>query len=90
MLDLYLAFHEGRTINVWSLCLAANIPTSTAHRRIGELIEDGVFRRGPDGGRVMVSLTREYIEKLDQLFDDLAAAFGADGTNHQAPFGQSI
>jgi predicted transcriptional regulator len=77
-LDLYLAFHHGQAISIWSLCLAANIPTSTAHRKIGEMIEEGIFQRGMEGGRVMVSLTSEYIAKLDRLFDDLASALTED------------
>ena len=33
LLDLYVAQCEGRPIYLWSLCVAANIPLSSAHRR---------------------------------------------------------
>ncbi|MDB5726232.1 MAG: MarR-family transcriptional regulator [Novosphingobium sp.] len=78
LLDLYLAFHQSRAINIWSLCLAANIPSSTAHRKIGEMVDEGIFQRGTEGGRVMVNLTAEYIQKLDSLFDDLAGTLLED------------
>ncbi|WP_313802568.1 MarR family transcriptional regulator [Sphingobium sp.] len=87
MLDLYLAFHQGRAVSIWSLCLAANIPTSTAHRKIGEMVEEGIFHRGVDGGRVMVRLTAPYLEKLDRLFDELGDTAIADGIVHCEPSG---
>jgi predicted transcriptional regulator len=81
LLDLYIAFHERRETHISSLCLAANIPLSTAHRKIGEMVEDGILQRGFAGGRVTVDLTGEYVEKLDRLFDDLVKAVFADGAH---------
>ena len=90
LLDLYIAYHEGRETHISSLCLAANIPLSTAHRKVGEMVEDGILQRGVGGGRVSVDLTSEYVEKLDRLFDDLIAAMFADGPNcHNMP-GQAL
>ncbi|BAI99035.1 hypothetical protein Sj15T_10320 [Sphingobium sp. TA15] len=79
LLDLYIAFHEGRETHISSLCLAANIPLSTAHRKVGEMVQEGILQRGFAGGRVTVDLTGKYVEKLDRLFDDLIAAVFADG-----------
>ena len=74
LLDLYVAYHEARGVQIWSLCLASNIPTSTAHRKIGEMVEAGILVREADGGRVIVGLSAAYVEKLDALFDDLATS----------------
>ena len=71
LLDLYVARREQRSIQIWSLCVAANIPTSTAHRKIGEMIERGILVRNAEGGKVTVSLSDAYADKLELLFDDL-------------------
>ncbi|WP_157217980.1 MarR family transcriptional regulator [Flavisphingomonas formosensis] len=44
LLDLYLAHHERRAIYLWSLCIAANIPLSSAHRKISELVPERASR----------------------------------------------
>jgi len=75
LLDLYAALHEGRTTYLWSLCVAANIPMSSAHRKITELIGEDVLGRSgddADGRRVAVHLTPSTIATLDRLFDALA------------------
>ena len=75
LLDLYAALHEGRTTYLWSLCVAANIPMSSAHRKITELIGEDVLGRSgddADGRRVAVHLEPSTITTLDRLFDALA------------------
>lgn len=75
LLDLYLAHHEGRKTYVWSLCMAAHVPTTSAHRKIAELAAKGWLRRGPDredGRRIAVELTFESLTRLDTLFDLMA------------------
>ena len=42
--QLYLAECEHRTLHAWSLCLASQVPASTAHRKVGELERDGLVR----------------------------------------------
>ncbi|MET3472058.1 DNA-binding MarR family transcriptional regulator [Novosphingobium sp. 1529] len=46
--ELYLAACEDRPLHAWSLCLALQVPPSTAHRKIGELERLGLVtsRRG--------------------------------------------
>ncbi|WIW89578.1 MarR family transcriptional regulator [Sphingobium sp. V4] len=90
LLDLYIAFHEGRETHISSLCLAANIPLSTAHRKIGEMVDNGILQRGFAGGRVTVDLTGEYMKKLDRLFDDLIRAVFAEGTHLQTLPGEVL
>jgi hypothetical protein len=51
--ELYLAACEDRPLHAWSLCLALQVPPSTAHRKIGELERLGLVtcRRGAGGGK---------------------------------------
>ncbi|PZR47880.1 MAG: MarR family transcriptional regulator [Stutzerimonas stutzeri] len=72
LLDLYIARHEGRAITIWSLCLTADVPASTAHRKIGEMIDAGVLVRAHRGGRVSISLSPVYLARMDALLDELA------------------
>lgn len=74
LLDLYLAERAGNPVQIWSLCIAANVPTSTAHRKITEMVEQGLLARSMDGGRVMIGLAPDTVMKLEALFDDLAQA----------------
>lgn len=76
LLDLYVAQHEGRSTYLWSLSVAANIPVSSAHRKINELIERGLLVRSADprdGRRVTVSLAAPFNTKIKGLFDTIEA-----------------
>ncbi|WP_278984334.1 MarR family transcriptional regulator [Sphingobium yanoikuyae] len=89
--QLYLAECEHRTLHAWSLCLASQVPASTAHRKVGELERDGLVlcRRGasPENGAersrrqrdhryVRVSLTQEGRAKIVRLLDRLVSIWG--------------
>ena len=74
LLDLYLAYHEERKTYLWALCMAAHVPTTTAHRKISELVSRGMLIRsadGKDGRRVSVGLTAACLDRMDGLFDRL-------------------
>ncbi len=76
LLDLYLAHLEHRSTYLWSLCVAANIPMSSAHRKIGELVSNGLLERGPDfedGRRVSMRLSAATLLLMDRLIDDMAS-----------------
>ncbi len=76
LLDLYLAHQEDRATYLWSLCMAAHIPTSSAHRKIAELTKKGLLTRsadGDDGRRVSVGLTEECRARLDALIDKIGS-----------------
>lgn len=75
LLDLYLAERGGTSVQIWSLCIAANVPTSTAHRKITQMIDEGLLVRSMQGGRVIVSLAPDALLCLEALFDDLAKEF---------------
>lgn len=53
ILDLTLAWFEGKTVAVSSLCIASGVPISTAMRWINEMIEAGLIDRwiDPTDGR---------------------------------------
>lgn len=53
ILDLTLAWFEGKTVAVSSLCIASGVPISTAMRWINEMIEVGLIDRwiDPTDGR---------------------------------------
>jgi len=77
LLDLYLAEQEGRPMYLWQSCVAANIPISSAHRKIGEMVSEGLLERTTvlgDKRCIGIRLTESCIQRLDALMDQLAAA----------------
>jgi|UPI0004011838 DNA-binding MarR family transcriptional regulator len=86
LLDLYLAHHEGRKTYLWSLCMAAHVPTSSAHRKITELVKKGLLTRsadGDDGRRVSVGLTGQCLARLHELFDRISLQIESDDGSDQ-------
>lgn len=74
LLDLYAAYYEGKEVAVSSLCIAANVPSTTALRSIETMTEQGclVRRRDPnDGRRIFLALSDSARGWLDAYFDDL-------------------
>lgn len=63
ILDLYLAERAGQQVSISDLCVAANVPTTTALRHIEALVEHGymVRRRDPADGR------RTFLEMTDRM-----------------------
>lgn len=48
MLDLTLAWFEGKAVAVSSLCIASGVPVSTAMRWINDMVEAGIINRWID------------------------------------------
>ena len=74
LLDLTVAYLDGRPIPVSSACIASGAPISTALRRIRELTEIGMIVRWQDpddARRDMVSLTEESMDKMRAYVRDL-------------------
>ena len=62
LLDLYAAHHEKRDMYLWPLCMAANTPFSTAHRKIGEMEREGLVVRdmtARDRRRIGIRMTEQ-------------------------------
>lgn len=71
LLDLYGAQLGQRRVSVTSLCIAANVPTTTALRWISALEGEGLIERRADpldGRRFFVSLTRPAVRAFEQYF----------------------
>ena len=74
LLDLLVARLEHRQVNVSSLCIAAAVPTSTALRWIGRLIEIGLVEKvndPKDGRRLFVGLTTEGFSRVSSYINAL-------------------
>jgi len=72
MLDLTLAYLQGKTVSVSSLCIAANVPTTTALRWIYKLLESGLLFRHEDpsdGRRTLVSASEQAVALTLQVVD---------------------
>lgn len=77
LLDLFLAHKSQLRISASSLCIAANVPSTTAHRWMRHLEDEGlVMRRGDplDARRHFVELTPNAIEALSSYFATLPAS----------------
>lgn len=67
MLDLTIAMAENRQISVSSLCIAANVPTTTALRHIKSLADKGmiIFLNDPkDSRRKHATLSNDMFETM--------------------------
>ena len=67
MLELLRAEIAQQRISVSSLCIAANVPTTTALRYIKSMTQQGILAREPDlfdGRRIYVTLTPEISNRL--------------------------
>lgn len=71
LLDLYAAFYEGKPVAVSSLCIAGNVPSTTALRSIQAMTRAGclIRRRDPsDARRIFITLSDSARQGLDAYF----------------------
>lgn len=81
LLDLTHARLAGKRISVSSLCIAANVPATTALRRIGDLVGSGLAVRikdENDGRRVFVELTDDGFARMGRYLESVLKAMSAD------------
>ena len=64
LLDLYVARLRGRRVSVSSLCIAANIPPTTALRHIADMVANGEITRTPDP----TDQRRAFLDLSDDTF----------------------
>lgn len=79
LLELYVAESEKRAIYIWPLCMATQIPFSTAHRKVSLLEEQGLLQREHgqrDRRKIGVRMTVEGIRKVNDLLDCFLAVLG--------------
>ena len=82
LLDLAEARLSGKRVSVSSLCIAANVPATTALRRIGDLVAENLATRirDPEDGR------RVFVDMTDEAFAQIAAyVASATGRLPRAP-----
>ncbi|MGY6552723.1 MAG: MarR family transcriptional regulator [Erythrobacter sp.] len=73
LLDLAAAHGEGQRVSVTSLCIAANVPTTTALRWLTQMVESGVFCRVADP----IDKRRAFIELSDNAITAMARYFAS-------------
>ncbi len=67
LLDLTYARLSGKRVSVSSLCIASRVPATTALRRIGDIVVQGLatrIRDESDGRRVFVELTDDGFSRM--------------------------
>ena len=76
LLDLSAARGEDRRVSVTSLCIASQVPPTTALRWIALMVEEGIFLRVSDKS----DRRRVFIELSDASADAMARYFAETGT----------
>ena len=74
LLDLTHARLSEKRISVSSLCIAARVPATTALRRIGDLVAEGLVTRirdENDGRRVFVELTEDGFSRMMAYIENI-------------------
>ena len=74
LLDLFVSEHDGRTVFVGDLCLAADVPPTTGLRHLEKLAEIGFVRCAPDPGdgrRRRVEATERALSGISEMMRDL-------------------
>ncbi len=77
LLDLFVAYAEGRQISVTSACLASGVPVTTALRHLAALEKAGLIARttnSEDGRSSYVWLSENGYDQIIAYFDRIAAA----------------
>ncbi|MFN3676553.1 MAG: hypothetical protein ACK4TC_11270 [Sphingomonas pseudosanguinis] len=64
LLDLYAARLKGRRVAVTSLCIASNVPSTTALRHIADMVDKGEIIRSADP----VDRRRAFVRLSDETF----------------------
>ena len=73
LLDLTAAHAEGQKVSVTSLCIAANVPATTALRWLTQMVETGVLQRVADPA----DRRRVFIELSERARAGMAGYFAA-------------
>lgn len=85
LLDLTHARLSSKRVSVSSLCIASRVPATTALRRIGDLVSQGLATRvrdESDGRRVFVDLTDEGYTRMLAYIENVRGTFSAEPRTH--------
>jgi hypothetical protein len=72
LLDLYIAYAEGKSVSVTSACIGSAAPPTTGLRWLGMLADEGLVLREndpEDNRRVLVRLTPRGISAMERFFE---------------------
>ncbi|ABS63468.1 transcriptional regulator, MarR family [Parvibaculum lavamentivorans DS-1] len=81
LLDLTYARLAGKRVSVSSLCIASRVPATTALRRIGDLVSQGLAARKrdeADGRRVFVELTEDGFSRMLTYIDNIQSMLNGE------------
>ncbi|HEX7853624.1 MAG TPA: hypothetical protein VF503_08015 [Sphingobium sp.] len=70
LIDLFIAARTSRLISVSSLCIASQVPQTTALRHIAIMVEKGLIVRQADPNdsrRVLLSLSPSTLEMMETV-----------------------
>lgn len=62
---------EGRLYDLSALAAALDLPVTSVHRKVHELVGDGYLQRLPRGKSVYLAPTEKTCVTLDKSFDDM-------------------
>jgi DNA-binding MarR family transcriptional regulator len=74
LLDLTAAHGEGRQVSVTSLCIAAEVPATTALRWLKQMVDTGIFRRisdETDRRRAFIALSEGSLAAMARYFAEI-------------------
>ena len=74
LLDLTAAQAEDQRVSVTSLCIAAEVPATTALRWIKQLVDTGVFKRvadPTDRRRAFIALSEQSTQAMARYFAEV-------------------
>jgi len=74
LLDLTAAHGEGQNVSVTSLCIAADVPATTALRWLKQMVDTGIFRRiadETDRRRAFIALSESSLEAMSRYFAEV-------------------
>ena len=75
LLDLTASRAEQSRVSVTSLCIASGVPSTTALRWIGQMVEQGLFERVNDAAdrrRAFIALSDTCADKMARYFADIS------------------
>nr|WP_276589133.1 MULTISPECIES: MarR family transcriptional regulator [unclassified Sphingomonas] len=87
ILDLYIAEHEGRRVDVSGLCLASGVASTTALRYVELLVDDALIAKvddTDDGRRSFVTISDTLRAAIDEWLDQATAGLTVAGLSRSA------
>jgi DNA-binding MarR family transcriptional regulator len=78
LLELFASAVEQKRVTIGELCIASNVPQTTALRWIDVLLREGLATRRPDpldGRRIHMEITPSAYRAMQDYAEQLSSAF---------------